>query len=182
MAGIGFTLRKLARQDNLSGISLAFFHSSAASTGPWICTILMQVAVAYFGSRHLTYDELYNFRVLIIYNFCISLLFTSPVSMVCTRYLSDMIYFRDVTKAIGMLLGSLAFIFITQSIFAFAFYCSVSNLNLFTISLVVINLLAVSATWQISIFLSALKNYLAISGAFFIGFVVTFVACMLFPP
>ena len=44
MAGIGFVLRKLMSQNNLSSYLTAYFHSMMASAGPWIVTILPSAA------------------------------------------------------------------------------------------------------------------------------------------
>src|ERR1700728_5475028 len=107
MAGIGFVLRKLYRQDNLSGLASACLHSAFASAGPWLFTVLALGAIASLGKALVGIDVLFDFRVVLIYNFSFSLVISGPVFMIVTRYLSDSIYKRDVTNAPGMLLGAL---------------------------------------------------------------------------
>src|SRR5277367_5629790 len=103
MAGIGFVLRKLYKQDNLSGLAGACLHSAFASAGPWLFTVLALGAIAALGKSLVGVDVLFDFRVILIYNFSFSLVVSGPVFMVVTRYLSDAIYKRNVSNAVGAL-------------------------------------------------------------------------------
>ena len=40
MAGIGFQLRKLSREDTLTGMMSAVGHASMIAAGPWLFTIV----------------------------------------------------------------------------------------------------------------------------------------------
>jgi len=72
MAGIGFVLRKMSQQDNLSGWIRAHINSVILATGPWIFTILafwfIRVTVAPFMDS----EESVDFMTIIIYNFSFS--------------------------------------------------------------------------------------------------------------
>src|SRR6201996_1753088 len=103
MAGIGFVLRRLYQKNNLSGLAGACLHSAFASAGPWLFTVLALTLTAALGKALVGNDVLFDFRVILIYNFSFSLVISGPIFMIVTRYLSDSLYRRDVTGAPGML-------------------------------------------------------------------------------
>ena len=113
MAGIGFVLRKLTRRDDLLGIMQGYTHAAMASSGPWLFTVLSLGAISALTADLDRLYEVTTFRLVIIYNFAFSLVFTGPILLVVTRYLSDMIYRKDVSGAVGLLLGSLFLAFVT---------------------------------------------------------------------
>ena len=78
MAGIGFELRKLARRDDLLGLVESYAHSALASTGPWLFTIIALSGTVMFGSRYISFDEMTDFRLIVIYNFAFSLVVSAP--------------------------------------------------------------------------------------------------------
>ena len=51
MAGVGFALRRLARQDTLTSGLRAYAHAAAVSSGPWLFTILSLGGVEMFAPR-----------------------------------------------------------------------------------------------------------------------------------
>src|SRR6478609_9194789 len=122
MAGIGFELRKLYRQDNLSGLALACLHSAFASTGPWLFTVLALSIIGTLGYELVDSHVLFEFRVILIYNFSFSLVIASPIFMIATRALADAIYRRDVSSAPGMLVGALTVMWLAEMAIAGPFY------------------------------------------------------------
>ncbi len=179
MAGIGFVLRKLYRQDNLFGFVGAGLNSAFASTGPWLFTVLALGAIAEIGQALVGIDVLFDFRVILIYNFSFSLVFSGPVFMVATRYLSDCIYKRDVSTAIGMLFGALLLLWIMDLIIVAPFYLYAVQMEpKFAVSAIV-NFLLLSSVWLVSIFISALKNYRLITRAFLFGMAAGTIASLL---
>jgi len=172
MAGIGFVLRKLTRQDDLLGVVQGFAHSALASSGPWLFTILSLGALSLLAAGFRGLAELHEFRLVVIYNFAFSLVFSGPVLMVVTRTLADQIYARDVSAATGLLCGAMALILTTQLPLVIAFYVFHAGLPPATVAGAIANFALVSALWLVSVFLSALKDYRAISGAFAAGMLV----------
>lgn len=166
MAGIGFALRKLTRQDDLLGVLQGYTHCALASTGPWVFTILSLGAITLFGSRFASEQELVGFRLLIIYNFAFSLVMSGPVVMVATRYLSDLIYKKNVEEAPGMMLGSLALLYGTQALIVGPFYLFYLDLDLWVRLAAFANFFLITGIWLVSQFLSALKDYTSVTRAF----------------
>lgn len=169
MAGIGFVLRKLYRQDDLSGLFAACLHSAFASAGPWLFTVLALGVIAAVGQHTVGAEAMFDFRVILIYNFSFSLVIAGPVFLIATRFLADAIYKRDVSGAPGMLVGALSLLWGVELLIAVPFYFFYAVLPPLVSLAAVINFLLLSAVWLISIFISALKNYALITRAFLLG-------------
>ena len=176
MAGIGFVLRKLAKQDNLIGMFQAYAHSALASTGPWLFTVFALGSIVAVGSRFMSNEELFNFKIIIIYNFSFSLVFAGPVFMVATRYLADCIHRKDVTTAPGMLLGATILMFCTQLPIVAAFYIFVADLTPSMTLGAIVSFLLISSIWLVSVFMTALKDYKAITQTFGTGLLIAVAA------
>jgi uncharacterized membrane protein len=172
MAGIGFVLRKLYRQDNLSGFASACLHSAFAAAGPWLFTVMALGCIAALSTFQSGSNEIFNFRVVLIYNFSFSLVLSGPIFMIVTRYLSDKIYKRDVSGAVGALFGALALLWASELIIGGAFYFLYAKLGTALAISAIVNFLLLSAVWLVGIFISALRNYQLITRAFLIGMCV----------
>src|SRR5215813_886200 len=122
MAGIGFSLKRLAGKDDLLGIASAYVHATMASTGPWLFTVLALGSISVLFLDYFTIDQLINFRIVVVYNFGFSLVLSAPVYMVITRYLADCIHNKDVTKVPTVMLNSLALLFVLLVPVAFFYY------------------------------------------------------------
>jgi polysaccharide biosynthesis protein PelG len=169
VAGIGFVLRKLYRRDNLSGLVQAYAHSAMASTGPWLFTVLSLAIIIMITNRFMGQAVLFDFRVIIIYNFCFSLVLSGPLFMVVTRYLADCIHRKDVSTVPGTLVGSMLLLYLYQLPMVAAFYFLYAKLSMDMAVGAIVNFLLISGIWLLSVFLTALKDYTSITWAYGIG-------------
>lgn len=179
MAGIGFTLRKLSTQDNLSGTFAAYLHSALIAAGPWILTILALGSSVLICNGMTSRENIDLFRIVLIYNFSFSMIFTAPICMVATRFLADQIYKKDLSQISGLLLGTLFFVLATQIPIATIFYLGYAKLPLAIAINAIINFQAIACIWLVTIFLSTLKNYSGITRAFALGLFSGTFACSL---
>lgn len=168
MAGIGFVLRNLNRRDDLIGVLMSYGYSGLISTGPWILTSLTLGGSLLFGSLFTSYEDQAIFRIIIIYNFAFSLVFSGPALMVATRYLSDLIFEKQVEYAPGLFIGAMILVLGLQMPLAIAFYGH-TNLEPEVKLLAVGNFVLIAGIWLVSIFLSALKSYNTITRTFAVG-------------
>lgn len=176
MAGIGFALKKLGSKQSLTAAVTAFGVSAVVSVGPWIFTVVA-VASLYYASAPVTgLATLYEFRTALVYNFAITLVASAPVAMVATRLLADRIYDRDTREAPGVLIASLAVALITQAPIAFTLYYVVADIPPALKFAATINYFLVAALWVASVFLTALKDYAAVTLAFAIGLAISFLS------
>lgn len=179
MAGIGFTLRKFSRQDNLLGLVYAYTCSALSSTGPWILTVIALGSIIAIGKQFTSNEVLLNFRSIIIYNFSFSLVLSGPVIMIATRYLADAIHRKDVSGVPGMMIGSVIMLYLFLIPIVAVFYLGYANLTLAMALSAMINFLLISAVWLTCVFISALKDYKTITSAYVIGLLVAVMASSL---
>lgn len=182
MAGIGFTLRNLTRQDNMIGVVQGYAYATFVTSGPWLFTILALTALNLLAERFTGYEGLSIFRLIIIYNFSFSLILSAPVTIIVTRYLADRIYGRDTREAPGLLVGGLAAIFLTQLPLAVWFYGFFVDLHPTERLAAVWNYALVAALWLTAVFLTALKDYRTVSAAFLGGMLAAFAFAALLVP
>jgi len=169
MAGIGFTLNRLARKDNLSGVLHAYGVAMLAAAGPWLFTILALAGITNVYTNFFGLEGLINFRVIIIYNFAFSLVLSAPVFMVATRYIADKIHTRDVTNVPSTMIGSMVLLYAIQFPLGALFYLGFVDLPLSLQLSAMLNLFLLTTVWLLGIFLSALKDYNAVTWVYGIG-------------
>jgi uncharacterized membrane protein len=171
MAGIGFELNKLARRDDLLGIAGAYIHSAFAIAGPWLFTVvaLAFTTMLYGGSAD---QEFMNFRGVIVYNFSFSLALSAPVYMIMTRYLADQIHVRNVTTTPTVMLESMILVFLFNLPVAIFFYGIYFEMYLALRLAAFANIFLISGVWLLSVYLTALKDFAAVTRAYIIGMVV----------
>lgn len=185
MAGIGFVLQKLTKKDDLLGIFRAYTHAAMASTGPWLFTVLALVGITQLFTSGADPTDLNadfgleNFRVVVIYNFAFSLVLSAPVFMIVTRYLADEIHRKDVTNTPSVMLGSLILLYLIQLPFVGWFYLFYVDFPLSMRIAAIVNVFMITSVWALAVFMTALKDYNAVSIAFGIGMVTAAICAQL---
>ncbi|WP_166462362.1 exopolysaccharide Pel transporter PelG [Psychrobacillus vulpis] len=175
MAGIGFELRKLYREEGILQNIKAYAYSSLTTIGPMVlCIILVfvqQNMMLSNGSRFLD-NEL--FISTMTYCFIFSIILTSGLSMVLTRFIADMIYQNKYEQIISSFYGALIIILpiggLVTGVFLYGVQESIGYkiaAYLFFMELVVI--------WIQSVYLSALKDYKRIVRGFLVGVLVSII-------
>lgn len=182
MAGIGFVLRRLAREESLSANVSGYAHAAVVSSGPWLFTILALAGVDLFSRGAVTHDELARFSVVVMYNFAFSLVLSGPIVLLVTRCLADRIYAKDVTEAPGMLLGAMAVLFGLMAAVGVPFYGFAVEMDTAERLVALIGFFAVGGIWLAAAFMSALKSYATITAAFGGGMTAAFVLAALLAP
>ncbi|MFQ5824551.1 MAG: exopolysaccharide Pel transporter PelG [bacterium] len=173
MAGIGFKLRKIfdfdSYVDNLRGILFA----ASISGGPIFFSILCLGLLSVYSRAFISSQDMKVFLVTIVYVFAFSLISTGLTQLLLTRYLSDLIYAKEIHRIIPTFCSALALTVTCQIIIGlpFMFFLELD----FTYRLTSLMLfITIGCIWQIMIFLSAMKNYNIIFVAFIIGLSLSF--------
>lgn len=172
MAGIGFELRRLFGQQGLLSSFRAYAYSSMTTVGPMILCmgtiVFMQRFMISAGSPYL---ERQLFLATVVYCFIFSVLITGGLSMIVTRYISDMIYLKKFEHLLSSYYGAIAVALPVGSLVAWLFLRKVSAgigykaaAYLFFSELIII--------WLQSVHLSALKDYKRIVRNFCFGVVI----------
>lgn len=175
MAGIGFELNKLAKRDDLMGIMGAYLHSAFAIAGPWLFTVVALAFTTYmYGGQGS--EELLNFRGVIVYNFSFSLALSAPVYFIMTRYLADQIHVKNVTSTPTVMLESMMMVFLFNLPLAIFFYGIYFDMPIELRLAAFANMFLISGVWLLSVYLTALKDFSAVTWTFIIGMVVAVLA------
>lgn len=172
MAGIGFELRKLFQEQGLINNVKAYAYSSLTTIGPMVLCmsliIALQKMMSVYNGSYLEW-ELYISTV--TYCFIFSIIVTSGISMVITRFIADMIYQKKYEQLLSSYYGALMVCLPVCALAAWLFLREVSADSgyklaayLFFMELIII--------WIQGIYLSALKDYIRIVRSFGIGVVI----------
>jgi len=175
MAGIGFQLRKLSREDTLSSMVAAAGHAAVIAAGPWLFTILSLAAITLTTERVVGLDTLATFRIVIIYAFAASLVLTAPVTMVATRLVADALWLKKPEAIPSLLLGAFALAIGSVGIGA-TLLIGVFQPPPGTAIVLAAASLLVGLIWVVLSFCGAVRDYRGVTLAFLFGLVVSMMA------
>lgn len=169
MAGIGFELRRLFRQQGLINNIKAYAYSSLTTVGPMILSMFLIIALQRIMSANSSsYIEWELYIATVSYCFVFSIVMTSGLSIVVTRYIADRIFEKKYDRLMSSLYGSLIIMLPVAAVMAWLFLRGVdagfpykAAAYLFFMELVVV--------WIQSVYMSALKDYMRIVRSYVIG-------------
>lgn len=159
MAGVGFELKKLFARNGLLAKLRAYGYSGIICTGPMLLGILMQLGLqilcGWFGRPEYDQELLV---CMITYSLLGSLLVTSTLSMIVTRFLSDMIYEEELTAVMPSFWGSTNLMLFIGGVMYGVFLCF-SGANLLEGILCWILFGELVVVWNAMSYLTAIKDY-----------------------
>jgi len=172
MAGIGFELRKLFREQGLINNVKAYAYSSLTTVGPMIlCMVLIIALQRIMDVSGGTYLDWQLYIATVSYCFVFSIMLTSGISMVLTRYIADHIYGKNYNRLMSSYYGSLIIMLPLASLIAIWFLSGVTaNMGYKIAAYFFFNLLII--IWIQGVYLSALKDYIRIARGFMIGSII----------
>ncbi len=177
MAGIGFRIEKILRDDTYIASLKAYFYSALICSGPWILSIITIFCLSYFTPKNIDIYEVMYFRTTIIYIFAFSLIVVGLLYLSLNRYLSDKLYQKDEEALIPAFNSSTLFILLLQAVIGYFFFRAAAETPLLAFLSVLIYMV-VSMIWLIMIFLTALRDYKAITMAYVAGTAATILASL----
>ena len=174
MAGVGFELKKLFSRQGLLAKVRAYGYSGIICTGPMLLGVLMQIGLKiladFFGRSKFDQELLV---CMITYTLLASLLVTSILSMVVTRFLSDMIYETQLTAIMPSFWGSTGMMLVIGGIVYGIFLCfSGATLMQGILCWVIFGELVV--VWNAMSYLTAIKDYSNILKSFVVAVIIVF--------
>ena len=110
MAGIGFRLDRIAREEGLGGIARATFQGAVISSGPWLITACAIFLLQGWTRSVMQPADHVIVQTSLVYAFGVSTVVTAPLAMIATRMASDRFYLgeRDTIPSILMVAMVLA--------------------------------------------------------------------------
>jgi uncharacterized membrane protein len=169
MAGIGFSLQRMAEGRSLSGQAGAYVYSVFLVAGPWIFMAMAIAGMSTLACPDNQCAPVQVFRSIAIYNFCFSLLIAGAISLPITRYVSDQIYAKQDGYILGAFVFALALFGVLALVLVLPFYVFLGDLSAAHRWAAFQNVLLAGAAWLIVPFLGTLKDYRGVSLAFMAG-------------
>jgi polysaccharide biosynthesis protein PelG len=184
MAGIGYELRKLLQKDSLLALIRAYAYAGLISSGPWVLSILGMLAIGLLSFSVVKPDMLITqFQVTVTNLICYSLILTGFFQLSFTRFVADRLFEKKEDVVVANYHGVLMVVICLSGILSF-----VCAIWLFPQQTILYRLLLISSfvvlcmIWIATVFLSGLKQYLAIVILYFVGYSVTVGMTLLLRP
>lgn len=175
MAGIGFQLRRLERQETISSLVASAGHAAVIAAGPWLFTIFSLAAITILTQQITRAETLATFRVIVIYAFAISLVFTAPVTIVATRRVADTLWLKRPEDVRPLLFGAYLTALMAGGFGVLLLLALVRPPLPLAIALTAATLL-VSLIWVTLSFCGAVRDYAGVTMSFLVGLLVALVA------
>lgn len=171
MAGIGFELKKLFSKKGLLLQARANLYASIVVAGPMLMGALFLLGARYvstFGGASIHQQDL--IVVIITYSLLFSLILTSLLLFVLSRFVADMLYIEEYDRVLPSMYGAISFFLVIGSIL-WGIFLSLSGLEFsYAVYSFILFCEGIIAWIQIS-YISALKEYRGILFGFLIGVV-----------
>ncbi|RLA79888.1 MAG: hypothetical protein DRG78_12025 [Epsilonproteobacteria bacterium] len=184
MAGIGFELRKILKEDRLLSLAKVYGYSAILSSGPWVISIIAIVLVGFINIANLgEMSEASKFQVVITYAIALasSLIITGILQLPFTRYVADLIFNHREDEILPSYFGAIFMAWLIGIPTVVPFYLWVFE-GLSTVFLVgvVSTFLILCGVWISSILAASLKYYHGVVWAYFISYALIILASYYF--
>ncbi len=174
MAGIGFELRKILKEDRLLSLGKVYGYSAMLSSGPWVVSIVAILLVGFINiANYGEASEVYRFQVVVTYAIALasSLIITGLLQLPFTRYTADLIYKHREDEILPSYFGA---IFLSWGLglpFVIPLYIWVfgTESTLFLVGSVA-TFLILCGVWISSILAASLKYYNGVVWAYFLSY------------
>ena len=172
MAGIGFELKKLLKDETWLGLAKTYAYAGIISSGPWVLSIvgIMLVGVISLGHRNAS-DEIASFLVSVTYLMSLSLILSSILQLVFTRFIADKLYLEQRDIVLPNLLGALALTTIGSGVIGLMLALIFFRADWIYALLMLMNLVLLCNMWIVLVFVAGMKRYHAVLFAFLGGYV-----------
>ena len=174
MAGIGFELRKILREDRILSLTKVYGYSAILSSGPWVISILAIVLVGFINVINFgEVTDAFRFQVVVTYAIALasSLIITGILQLPFTRYIADLIYNNREDEVLSSYFGAIFMSWFLGLPFVVPLYLWVfSEQSTIFILGAVSTFLVLCGVWISSILAASLKYYNGVVWAYFISY------------
>jgi uncharacterized membrane protein len=184
MAGIGFELRKILKEDRLLSLAKVYGYSAILSSGPWVISIIAILLVGFVSlASYGPSSDVYRFQVVITYAIALasSLIITGIIQLPFTRYIADLIFNNKEDEILPSFFGAIFLAWILGLPFIVPFYLWMfEGQSLVFITGTVATFLVLCAVWISSILAASLKYYKGVVWSYFISYTLIVIASIFF--
>jgi len=174
MAGIGFELRKILKEDRLLSLAKVYGYSAILSSGPWVISIIAILLVGFINiANYGANSDVYRFQVVITYAIALasSLIITGIIQLPFTRYIADLIFAHKEDEILPSFFGAIFLAWIIGFPLIVPFYMWVfDGQSIVFIIGIIATFLVLCAVWISSILAASLKYYHSVVWGYFISY------------
>jgi polysaccharide biosynthesis protein PelG len=175
MAGIGFQLRKLFREEGILVNIKAYGYSSIVTVGPMaLCIILILFSQYLLIGTDISLIERERFMAATQYAFIFSQIVTGGFNMVISRYVADLTFIKKEENVLASMYGLISLCLLIGGILAFLFYYQ-SPLSIYFKLTSYLFFCELIIIWVQCMYVSALKDYMKIVKSFLVGILLAVV-------
>lgn len=168
MAGIGFELRRLLRQESLWGLVRGYGYAGLISSGPWLVSMAGVMAVGLLGASGGEAGP-GPFLGAVTYLMAFSLVLSGPVQLLLCRYVADRLFEGQEGQVVPNLLGALGLVTGVGLVAATSGVALLEGEPLCVRLLLVAAFVELCNLWVLVVVLSGVKAYKAVLGVFIGG-------------
>ncbi|MDQ3059343.1 MAG: exopolysaccharide Pel transporter PelG [Pseudomonadota bacterium] len=174
MAGIGFELHRMLGKDTLSGRLQAYTFAAIIGSGPWVLSIVAILAIGLINTRQSDpSDAVGQFQVSITYLMAFSLILTSPLQLMFTRFVADRLFEKRQGVILANLFGALIVTFFVSGVLGALALALLFDGSLFYRQCMLTGFVTLCGIWIVVIFASAIRAYRQILLVFLMGYSIT---------
>jgi len=174
MAGIGFELRKILREDRLLSLAKVYGYSAILSSGPWVISIIAILIVGFLNLANVgEVKDAFRFQVVITYAIALasSLIITGVLQLPFTRYIADLIFKKREEEVLPSYFGAIVLSWSLGLIFIVPLYLWVfEGLDSSFIIGAVLTFMILCGVWISSILAASLKYYAAVVWTYLLSY------------
>lgn len=179
MAGIGFSLKRLFSQKGVFALCRAYGYAGVICAGPMVLGVLLLTGMSLVSRlAGIASHERELMNSMLTYSILWSLVVTSWLNMVVTRYIADMIYQEKPETIMPAFYGSTSIMLVIAAVsygtfLHFSGIAPIYRLECLWFSLILV------VVWSETIFLTALKDFKSIVLAFAVSLMFGFIIALL---
>lgn len=177
MAGIGFELRKLLREESYLGLIRAYGYAGLISSGPWVLSILAVMALGLLSLTSVAdASGVGQFLISVTYLVAFSLILTGTLQLLFTRYIADRLFEGRRNAILPNLFGLLTLVNVVSGLsgllILILWFGNTSPL--YRVEMLV-SFVLLCNIWCFAVFVAGMKAYKLVLWAFAIGYGLTLV-------
>jgi uncharacterized membrane protein len=173
MAGIGFELKKLLKDDSWFGLAKTYAYAGAISSGPWVLSIFGIILVGAIGLTNQSTSDywLSEFLVSVTWLMSFSLVLSSLIQLVFTRFMADQIYLKNSHIILPNFFAALGLLTLVSGLIAVLLWVVFFNALDFLYNLLMLmSFVVLCNVWLTIIFIAGMRRYKAILVVFFVSY------------
>ncbi|MGB1108788.1 MAG: exopolysaccharide Pel transporter PelG [Gammaproteobacteria bacterium] len=179
MAGIGFEIRKFLKQDSFLGLFKAYGYAGLISSGPWVLSILGVLVIGIVSASLVgRSEEVVQFLVSVTYLMAASLIASSWLQLMFTRFVADRSFEKKDNIVLPNLFGALLIMSLMATAIGAALLPLFAETSYGYRLLMLANFVVLCNLWIVVIMVSGMRVHKQVLGVFALGYGVTVIAAL----